>query len=209
MAKTKACKFCKKKSDKESGVMVNMSFFCNFKCAAQHGIKLSLASKKRQSANKDKAHKDRKKAFRLSDTNHQHKLTQAVFNKLRVIQEKKWFSDRGLEPVCISCDKPNMDWCCGHFKSRGSQGNLRYDESNTFLQCNRYCNMALSGNISGNKTTRGYIQGLHDRFGNEKAKEIIDYCESNKQTKKWTGEELAEMRAEFNRLIKHHETRIT
>lgn len=146
--------------------------------------------------------KVKKKAFNLNDTNHQHDLTQAVYNKLRVLQEKKWFADRGLEPECISCKKTNMDWCCGHLKTRGSQGNIRYEENNTKLQCNRYCNKGLSGNINGNKTTRGYLQGLIDRFGESKAQEIIDYCETSTAVRKWTGEELEQMRKEFNKEIK-------
>ncbi|NRA76738.1 MAG: recombination protein NinG [Pseudoalteromonas sp.] len=149
----------------------------------------------------DKVHAVKKKAFKLSDTKLQHDLTQKSFNKLRVLQEKKWFKDNNQAPTCISCGKENMDWCCGHFKSRGAQGNLRYDEKNTYLQCNRYCNMALSGNIAGNKTTRGYAAGLFVRFG-EAAQGIIDYCESNTAVKKWTGEELQQMRKEFNLQIK-------
>lgn len=152
-------------------------------------------------AKADKAHTKRKKEFKLTDTTHQHKLTQAIFNKLRVAEEKVWFTSRGLEPECISCGKTNMDWCCGHFKTRGSQGNLRYDRKNTYLQCNRYCNMGLSGNISGNKNTRGYIQGLHDRFGDE-AKEIIEYCENNTEVKSFTGEELEQTRKEFSKQLK-------
>jgi len=150
----------------------------------------------------DEKFKEKKKAFNLSDTKKQHELTQKAFNKLRVLQEIKWFKGKGLEPECISCGKTNMDWCCGHFKTRGSQGGLRYDVKNTFLQCNRYCNMGLSGNISGNKDTRGYIQGLHDRFGDEEAKAIIDYCETNTDVKKWTGEELSALRKDINKQIK-------
>lgn len=193
------CKYCKEYIPFADGVKINTGFFCNI----DHAIAFAKdkSSKDKRKASK-KAHTERKKTFRLNDANHQHKLTQAVFNKLRVAEEKKWFTDRGLEPVCISCGKPNMDWCCGHFKTRGSQGNLRYDRNNTFLQCNRYCNMALSGNINGNKTTRGYIKGLFDRFGDERAQEIIDYCESNTAPRKWTGEELQKMRVEFNKQLK-------
>ena len=175
--------------------------FCNYDSATKwaYANKSKGAEIKRKS--EDKIHAVKKKAFRLSDTKLQHDLTQTVYNKLRVLQEKKWFSDRGLEPTCISCGKTNMDWCCGHFKSRGAQGNLRYDEKNTYLQCNRYCNMALSGNIAGNKKTRGYAAGLFVRFGGA-AQGIIDYCESNTAVKKWTGEELQEMRKSFNLQIK-------
>jgi len=150
----------------------------------------------------DEKFKVRKKKYKESDVNHQHDLTQAVFNKMRVLEEKIWFKLFGLEPECISCKKKNMDWCCGHFKTRGSQKNLAYDRVNTYLQCNRYCNKGLSGNINGNKTTRGYLVGLSERFGDKKAKEIIDYCETNTQVKKWTGAELKLMRKGFNAEIR-------
>ena len=159
-------------------------------------------SKKDREDKADKAHKVKKKEFNLKDTTYQHSLTQPVFNRLRVLEELKWFKSKGLEPECISCGKQNMDWCCGHFKTRGAQGNIRYDRKNTFLQCNRYCNKGLSGNIYGDKNTRGYIKGLSDRFGDDKAKEIIDYCETNTAPRKFTGEELEEMRKGFNREIK-------
>lgn len=135
----------------------------------------------------------------------QHKLTQKAFNKMRVLEELVWFREKGIEPECISCGKPNMDWCCGHFKTVGSQGALRYDPDNTYLQCNRYCNMGLSGNISGNKTSPGYRQGLIDRFGCSAGQEIIDYCDSNTKTVKWEWQKLEDMRADFNEKIRELE----
>lgn len=143
----------------------------------------------------------RKKAFYGNDLTWQHKQTQKAFNKLRKLQEFQWFDDRGLEPECISCGKTKMDWCCGHLKTVGSQGALRYSETNTYLQCNRYCNMALSGNLNGNKTTRGYLQGLKERFGKEKAEIIINWC-ARDRVKTWTCNELIELRREFSKEIK-------
>ncbi|MCH8980835.1 recombination protein NinG [candidate division KSB1 bacterium] len=145
----------------------------------------------------DEKFKVRKKKYKESDVNHQHDLTQVVFNKMRVLEEKLWFKLFGLEPECISCKKKNMDWCNGHFKSVGSQGALRYDPLNSYLQCNRYCNMALSGNINGNKTTRGYLVGLIERFGVIVADEIVIYCERDR-VKVWSCDELEEMRKSFN-----------
>jgi hypothetical protein len=169
--------------------------FCGMACAMGY-------ARKKIKIVKEKAHTERKKEFKLSDTSYQHKLTIPVFNKMRVLQEKKWFGDRGLQPYCISCLKQNMDWCCGHFKTSGGNSRLRYDPMNTFLQCNRYCNMGLSGNIEGNKNTIGYKAGLVERFGKEKAKEILDYCDENTHAKNWTGEELKKMRAEFSKEIR-------
>lgn len=207
--KKRRCTSCKKYKEADKGIIAPIGFFCDKNCRYDYATNqtktLISKSKKIETKKKDKEFKERKAIFDLNDVPKQHKLTQTVFNRLRVLQELKWFKDRGLEPECISCGKTNMDFCCGHFKSRGAQGNLRYDVNNTFLQCNRYCNMALSGNIEGNKNTRGYKVGLVERFGEKEAKRILDYCEKNTQVKKWTGSELQELRASFNKKIREIE----
>lgn len=191
--KTKVCKGCNRPYEKlpEHEPFRN---WCSADCA------IVIARNKKEKSFKKETRK-RKKLLATKDIKKQHELTQKSFNKMRVLQEIAWFEDHGSQPTCISCNKPNMDWCCGHFKTRKSQGNLRYDEKNTFLQCNYYCNMNMSGNIEGNKTTRGYKQGLIDRFGDE-GREVIEYCETNTQVKKWTCEELISMRSKFNSEIR-------
>lgn len=190
--KQKKCKSCK-----ELFIPYNsLQKVCyNIKCA----LTLVEFDKSRKEIKK---RQDKKRKFNENDLSKQHKLTKAVFNRLRVLQEKKWFADKGLEPECISCGKTNMDWCCGHFKTVGSQGNLRYDQMNTYLQCNWACNKNLSGNIEGSKTSRGYKQGLRERFGENEGNKIIEYCETNTEVKKWTGPELKEMRKQFSKQIR-------
>lgn len=173
----------------------------NISCAIAYGKKLNEKAELKKARVEKRVNKAQKTEFYNNDRTHQLKLTQAAFNKLRKLQELKWFADNGLEPECTSCGKKNMDWCCGHYKTVGAQGWLRYDVMNTFLQCNRYCNMGLSGNISGTKTTRGFTQGLIERFGNTRAQEIFDHCDKDK-TKKWTCEELIVMRKKFNQEIR-------
>jgi len=172
---------------------------CNdFVCMAKH------AKKSREKTCKAKAEED--KAFiqrvKIEDVDYQKGLTQIVFNKMRVLEEKLWFQERGIEPYCISCGKTHMDWCCGHFKTRGSQSNLRFDRRNTFLQCNWRCNKNLSGNIEGNKTTHGYKKGLILRFGQAEGQAIIDYCDTNTSPVKWYWEDLKNFRAECNARIR-------
>ena len=185
------CKVCKGEYVKQTSLQQWCSPSCGFK----------LSQIKLQKKQNDK-HKELKKKVNRENTRHQHKLTQAAFNKLRVLEELQWFKERGLEPECISCGKVKMDWCCGHFKTRGAQSGLRYDKRNTFLQCNRYCNMALSGNIEGNKTTRGYKKGLIERFGEKEGNSIIEYCESATAPVDWSGEELIEFRKNINKKIR-------
>lgn len=196
--KCKKCRWCKNEFIPFSSTAKT----CTYQCA----LKLVEAEKEKKS----KLHKSKEikrvrkqlKELDRKDLKWQHKQTKTSFNKMRVLQEKLWFKERGLEPCCISCAKTNMDWCCGHFKTVGSSGGLRYDPINTYLQCNRNCNMGLSGNINGNNKSRGYLKGLADRFGEDKAKEIIDYCESNQQPKKWTWQEIEEIRIEANKEIR-------
>ena len=57
--------------------------------------------------------------------------------------------------------------------------------------------MMLSGDIEGTKTTRGYKQGLIDRFGEEEGQSIIDYCQINVEPIKWQWEVLEKMRAKY------------
>lgn len=189
--KEKVCKVCTKK-------------FPPFQTTQQVcGVICSLAHARQKHAKKMKQqHAIEKKVFNDNDLNKQLRLTQKAFNHLRRLQELAWFKARGLEPECISCGKQNMDWCCGHFKTVGAQGALRFDEMNTYLQCNRYCNMGLSGNISGNKNTRGYKVGLAERFGPKMARKILRYCSSKTAARKWTCDELRVMRKSFNEGIR-------
>jgi hypothetical protein len=188
--KTCANKGCKVKFTQFNSIQT----WCSPKCGqemAQSKVKVNY-----------KAETNRlKKDYYDKDLNHQKKLTQDVFNKLRKLQEFEWFADRGLEPECISCGKKNMDWCCGHLKTVASQGALRFDKINTYLQCNRYCNKALSANLNGNRTTRGYLVGLAERFGDVEAKRIIEYCNVDK-IKTWECDELIAMRKEMSKEIR-------
>lgn len=149
----------------------------------------------------------RKKALKSDDRRHQLKLTQMSFNKLRKLQEYKWFADRGLQPTCISCgkEKGGDSWACGHFKTVAGHSALRFDEKNTYLQHNFRCNSNLSGDINGTATTHGYKQGLINRFGEDEGQAIIDYCESYKEPLNYTCEELISIRKKFSKLIRQLE----
>ncbi len=173
------------------------------------GCELSFAE---ESANKAfRAETTRmRKAFNEKDLKWQHKQCQPVFNKLRRLQELKWFADNNLQPICISCSGTigGDTWCNGHYKSVGSSSSLRYDFNNSWLQHNFRCNSALSGDINGTATTHGYKQGLINRLGYETAAAIMEYCEANAAVvTRWTWQELEAMRKEWNvqiRAIEKH-----
>lgn len=205
--KSRRCSHCKKKGPQEAMLLRQLKAFCDQNCFAEWAAAnvSKLARKGKQIERK--AFAERKREVKLNDLSHQKKLTQKVFNKMRVLQELDWFYSRGLEPTCISCGNPlgNDQWCCGHYKTVGAQSELRFDPMNTYLQHNRRCNMGLSGDIAGTKKTHGYTEGLKLRFGEVEGQKIIDYCNSLHELKNYTCEELAAMRAEFNRTIRELE----
>lgn len=170
------------------------------------GCELSFAEECANKAFKAETTRMRK-AFNEKDIKWQHAQCKVVFNKMRRLEELKWFADRGLEPTCISCGKPigNDVWCCGHFKTVGASGGLRYSRINTYLQHNKRCNMDLSGDIYGTKTTHGYLKGLANRFGNDEALAIIDYCETETGIVKWVWQDMKAMRQEWSIKIRELE----
>ena len=171
--------------------------------------KKAQAKAKADKVKSEKADRKQAKDFKRSRLSWQHKHTQKAFNRMRVLEELLWFQEAGLEPVCISCYRPlgKDQWCCGHLKTVGAQGCLRYDMMNTKLQHNFHCNMNLSGDIYGTNKTIGYIEGVLKRFGEVEGQEIIDYCETNTQAVKWEWRQLEEMRARFRKRIKELELR--
>lgn len=198
MANARRCKYCGEST--RNFVVYGIMAFCNADHAAKWAYENKSKGANKIKREKDAQHRERKREFKKNDRPWQIKQTQSAFNKMRVLEELLWFAERNLEPTCISCGRElgNDQWCCGHNKTRGAQPGLRFDRNNTFLQHNQRCNMQLSGDIGGTKSTRGYKRGLIERFGEEKGQEIIDYCDRNTSLVKWTCEELEEMRKEFN-----------
>ena len=143
-----------------------------------------------------------KRELNRTKINWQHEQCRPVFNKLRRLQEFKWFKDRSLDPTCISCGKGlgNDEWACGHYKT--DKGLLRYDPINTYLQHNKRCNKELSADIYGTKTTHGYIKGILIRFGEEHGQAILNHCEGNRGVIKWIWQDMQAMRKEWNKEIK-------
>lgn len=174
------------------------------RCCDNPGCRLDYAQGVR-AKEAEKAARSRKIEYYRQDVNWQLKQCQPVFNRLRRLQEWKWFRDRGIDPYCISCGKTIGEdyWCNGHFKSVGSSSSLRFDPRNSYLQHNKRCNSALSADINGTATTHGYKKGLILRFGEKEGQEIIDYCDQSAAlVTRWTWQELESMRKEWNKEIR-------
>ncbi len=148
---------------------------CDFECA--------LILSKRQLAKKSRR-EDRLKLIKLRTRSQWIKLTQYDFNAF--IRER----DRGKP--CISCDKPiRVKRNAGHYLSTGSHPELRFNELNCHLQCEK-CNSYLSGNAAA------YRISLIRRIGLES----VEYLEGPHEPKKYTIDELERLRAEYRAKLK-------
>lgn len=112
---------------------------------------------------------------------------QAVFNKF--IKER----DKKAGYGCISCGtKANVQYAAGHYRTVGSTPELRFDERNVHLQCNKRCNLELSGNILA------YRNGLILRFGLS----VVEWLESKHDPKHYSIEDLKSIKAEYKKKLK-------
>jgi hypothetical protein len=103
------------------------------------------------------------------------KIAQQAFNKF--IRER----DKGQ--LCISCEQKPKKINAGHYFSAGGHSNVRFNEDNVHLQCEK-CNQFLSGNLLN------YQIGIEKRIGGER---LLKLHELAHVTKKWTIEELKEI----------------
>lgn len=193
------CRCCKTYRPVEDGKVINKAFFCDLNCATTYAMDKGLKASAKKERAKHKQAKERVKSYRTKMAE-----MQTIFNKLRRLQELKWFKDRGQEPTCISCGKPlgNDQWCNGHFKTVGARPDLRFDPINSYLQHNHRCNKMLSGDIDG------YKEGLKRRFGEEEANRIIDYCNTEQPTIKWSDDEIAHIKQLWRKEIRELEVKV-
>jgi hypothetical protein len=181
--KPKTCRECKQKFIPIRAIQpVCSDFKCMVAYANKSAEKAALAREKKSK----REHKAKiEKAKNLTEVAHE---TQRFFNQY--IRER----DKAAGYGCISCGtkNPNIQYCAGHFRSRGATSKLRFHEDNVHLQCNYHCNSQLSGNI-GN-----YRIELIKRIGLER----VEALENDNATYKWTREELIALKTKYKQLTK-------
>lgn len=175
MLKQKTCKSCRQKFVPSRPMQVA----CAPSCA------IAIAEKKRAKQAQQVASAARKEARqRLEKMKGIPELTreaQAACNAYIRARD-------GGEP-CISCGSPLSSegvgggFDAGHFRSRGAAPHLRFHEHNIAGQCKR-CNRYMTGNVPAMRT------GLIGRYGLE----AVEALENDNTTRKWTRDELIEIR---------------
>jgi len=105
------------------------------------------------------------------------------------------FRDR--DRPCISCGK-NLSsdavgggFDCGHYRSRGAAGHLRFHPSNAHGQC-KHCNRWGAGRV------QDFRLGLVERIG----KDAVERLEADNSTRKWERQELIEIKMQYREKLK-------
>jgi hypothetical protein len=181
--KPKPCKACRKlfTPDKQ------MQSVCNWQCAADHTENLRI---KREASEAKRVRKETKQKLDAMKTIPQLiAKAQVAFNAYI-----RW---RDRNETCICCGLPygtndlGGDFDCGHFRTRGAAGHLRFNEDNAFGQ-RKYCNQRRSGNQLAMEA------GIIKRIG----KARVEAVKNNNDTHKWTREELIAIEAKYKLKLK-------
>lgn len=159
--------------------------YCNNPCMAAHGLEKARQQQQRKA---DRAAKAKRKATRerkeaLKTKAEWAKEAQAAFNKWIRLR------DRGLP--CISCDRPDdgaHQRHASHYRSRGACPELAFEPLNVHASCAQ-CNCMKSGNILE------YRIRLIKKIGQE----AVDWLEGPHSPKKYTIEQLRELKREYAR----------
>lgn len=171
-ARQKKCKHCGEKFTPRNSLHVA----CSMDCALALGRE--RLEKKEAKEHRAKLRRMKENAKTLSQLARE---AQTEFN--RYIRERDY-----AEP-CISCGRHHTgQYHAGHYRSVGACPELRFEELNVHKQC-APCNNHKSGNVIE------YRINLVTRIGIEN----VEWLEGPHDPKKYTREELRELKAEYRR----------
>lgn len=189
------CPICKQPATQKFG----LKLFCGYIHAAEWGQ--MQAQKNKAKKQKEQRSKDKARLEEIKKPSEHASEAQDLFNKMRRLEELLWFKQQGLEPICISCQKPlgGDIWACGHNKTRGARKDLAFERLNTHLQHNFGCNSNKSGDVEGQRI--GYAL----RYGKEEAERILADLEIRREIPKRTPDEWNAMKKEYRAEIRRLE----
>ena len=179
-AKIKKCKQCKSPFTPFN----SMQKVCGAQCAQDFAV--AEREKKEAKAKSDEVKRVRQKLKQLSLKDRPKALRAAreAFNAFIRYRDK--------DDVCISCGRHHQgQYHAGHYKTKGAHPELEFNELNVHKQC-APCNNHLSGNIVN------YRIRLIDKIGLDK----VEWIEGPHETKKYTVDELWQIRDEYKAKLK-------
>jgi ribosomal protein S26 len=164
------CKNCKEKFEP---IRFNQKYCLNDEC-----LRVFVAETKEKQW---KQTKTRMKA-ELETVQDLVKAAQLVFNK--------YIRERDKNELCISCKQKPKKVNAGHFWNANNHWNVRFDEDNVHVQCER-CNSYLSGNLLEYRTN------LISKIGAERFNQLEARA---RVTRKFTKDELKELIKKYKKM---------
>src|SRR5690554_990695 len=177
----KKCRACKTPFEPYTSLQVA----CSPTCALVIGKREAEKKAEREAKAKRKWVREQKERLK-SRSDHMREAQQA-FNA--------YVRQRDEGQPCISCGRSDGEigghltggkWDCGHYRSVGANPELRFEPLNAHRQCKK-CNRDLSGNVVD------YRINLIQRIGQE----AVDWIEGPHEAKKYTIDELKEIKARY------------
>ena len=174
--KQKSCKVCKAKFTPRASTQV----VCSWRCASAYTAKEKAKRERKEYREKKEQLKTRREWIIDAQT---------AFNA--------YIRERDKNQPCICCGQPLVQgsigggYDCGHYRSTGSAPHLRFNEDNAHGQrkvCNRY----------GAGRAVDYRIGLVKRIGIER----VEKLESDNEPKKWTIDELKQIKQKYKLKLK-------
>tara|TARA_R100000789_G_scaffold21676_4_gene24514 strand:- start:914 stop:1489 length:576 start_codon:yes stop_codon:yes gene_type:complete len=187
----KKCRACKTPFEPYTSLQVA----CSPACALTIGKREAEKKAEREAKAKRKWVREQKERLK-SRSDHMREAQQA-FNA--------YVRQRDEDQPCISCGRSDSEigghltggkWDCGHYRSVGANPELRFEPLNAHRQCKK-CNRDLSGNVVD------YRINLIRRIGQE----AVDWIEGPHEAKKYTIDDLKEIKARYRALKRELERR--
>ena len=159
-----------------------MQAVCSVDCSIGWA-NIKKAKKQAQEATRKRV-EHRKEKERIKSRGDWIKEAQAAFNR--------WIRARDAELPCISCGRfHDGQFHAGHYRTTASAPELRFNENNVHKQCSP-CNLHKHGNVIE------YRINLVKRIGIE----LVEWLEGHHEPKKYTIEELKQIKTKYSALVK-------
>ena len=183
------CRYCKTELPKvkDCTEQIQKKGFCSFDHAAKYGLEKARQQREREQKKAEKAErariKEKKESFKTKG--------QWVKDAEREFNRFVRMRDHG-QP-CISCgnlpsQKRGGTMDAGHYRSKGSCPELRFEELNCHAQCVK-CNRDLSGNVVEYRI----------RLKNKIGEKSLDWLEGSHNPKNYTIDDLKAIKAKYRK----------
>ena len=157
---------------------------CGWECAKAEAER--IREKKEASRKKQVAKQLREQKEKLKSRADWMKEAQQAFNA--------WIRYRDKDEPCISCQRHHAgQYHAGHYRTTAAAPELRFNELNVHKQCS-VCNNHKHGNITE------YRINLVKKIGVEK----VEWLEGKHEAKKYTIDELKEIKEKYKTLLKRY-----